>query len=176
MNYSSETLLADARKAVSLMAIQVLRDERSVQIFRHALAHQFAKTVAARTIQQNPLFLRATFPLKVRVNEVLEEPNPIWAQDEFILPAVLSLSAFFDAVLSTDGHSTFQITTQECPPALYGRIVSGIHAMPGLDRHRFVLMVSGAAKAFLTDPDMLQLSTWTLGVFGERAVRDVVPC
>lgn len=149
-------------RAVSLMTVRHFRSEASVTMFRATLAREFVRPTAAQSLTANDRFRRTIFPFKVEGDQIQDAVNPIWSNPAFILPAVASLAWLFDAILSPSRHATFRPVVETSADALYKKKLTGIEPGDRFSEARFNIMISGAAKAYLGEPDFLTLSRWAL--------------
>lgn len=159
-------------RAVSLMVVRYFRTEASVTMFRATLAREFVRPTAAQSLTANERYRRIIFPFKVDGTKILDEVNPIWSNPGFILPAVASLAWLFDAILSPSRHATFRPMVECSDNELYGKRLVAIEPSDHFNEARFNIMVSGAAKAYLGEPDFMTLSRWALA---NLSIEDSVP-
>lgn len=162
MTQTSDQLVTLCGRAISMMAVKLLKDEPSINGFRATFAREFTGKAASGGLTRNVSFGRALWPLKLEGSETVAEVNPIWANPSFVMPAVASLAALFDATLSRSGQPSFRLDFEPDSKSLYGCALSSITPAQDFDGARMAVMMAGAAKSFITEPDFLCLSRWTL--------------
>lgn len=160
-------LLPLANKIIAATAIDVLSDQTAVTLFREALVREIAgySDDDAIEILEGTKFRTAIFPLQVEDGRVLEAINPIWTDPNFISPLVLSLAEVFDACISPSGHASFVADVSRHKETLAGLRLDSISVpdQTRFDTDVYALMVAGAAKSFLTDPDGRAFAIWAAG-------------
>lgn len=162
MTSVQEPLIALCGQAISTMAVKQLRDEPSINGFRATFAREFTGMTASKGMTRNEFFGKALWPLKLDGSDTVAEANPIWSNPAFIMPAIASLAALFDATLSKSGQASFSLQFAPERVSLYGCSLASVVPAHDFDKARMAVMMAGAAKSYIVEPDFLSLSRWAL--------------